>query len=358
MSGIYGALGVNDTDRVFLNTLGQRVVYDAISQLVTRYNADINAQMRAFVEGAPTENFKERYKLPGGGRLQRVGNQSQPGAVKATGQWDVAYPLESFAGAIAAGRVDYAYMTTQDLDRHLQTVMVQDTNTRRYEMLKAILNNAARTFSDPLNGSLSVQPLANGDSVVYPPALGSESEATDDHYLVSGYAASSISDTNNPLKTVRDELEEHFGAPTGGSNLAVLISSAQTSKISDLTEFNRVTDRMIIPGANTDQVTGMPQLPGRILGRTDSGVTVAEWRWLPSDYMVGIVLDAPPPLKMRVDPSYTNLPRGLTLVTEDLEHPFNTSFWEDRFGFGVGNRLNGVVMQLKASGSYDIPSGY
>jgi hypothetical protein len=358
MSGIYGALGVNDTDRVFINTLGQRVVYDAISQLVTRYNADIAAQMRVFVEGAPTENFKERYKLPGGGRLQRLGTQSQPGAIKATGQWDVAYPLESFSGAIAAGRIDYAYMTTADLDRHLQTVTIQDTNTRRYEVLKALLNNTARTFSDPHNGSLSVQPLANGDSVLYPPKLGTESEATDDHYLVSGYSAASISDTNNPLKTIRDELEQHFGAPTGGSNLAVLISSAQTSKITDLTEFNRVNDRMIIPGANADQVTGMPQLPGRILGRTDSGVTVSEWRWLPSDYMIGIVLDAPPPLKMRVDPASTNLPRGLTLVVEDEEHPFRSSFWEDRFGFGVGNRLNGVVMQLKASGSYDIPSGY
>jgi len=358
MSGIYGALGVNDTDRVFINTLGQRVVYDAISQLVTRYNADVAAQMRVFVEGAPTENFKERYKLPGGGRLQRLGTQSQPGAIKATGQWDVAYPLESFSGAIAAGRIDYAYMTVADLDRHIQTVTIQDTNTRRYEMLKALLNNTARTFSDPHNGSLSVQPLANGDSVLYPPTLGIESEATEDHYLVSGYAAASISDSNNPLKTIRDELEEHFGAPTGGSNLAVLISSAQTSKITDLTEFNRVTDRMIIPGANADQVTGMPQLPGRILGRTDSGVTVSEWRWLPSDYMIGIVLDAPPPLKMRVDPASTNLPRGLTLVVEDEEHPFKTSFWENRFGFGVGNRLNGVVMQLKSNGSYDIPSGY
>lgn len=358
MSGIYGALGVNDTDRVFINTLGQRVVYDAITELVTRYNADVAAQMRVFVEGAPTENFKERYKLPGGGRLQRLGTQSQPGAIKATGQWDVAYPLESFSGAIAAGRIDYAYMTVADLDRHIQTVTIQDTNTRRYEVLKALLNNTARTFSDPHNGSLSVQPLANGDSVLYPPALGTESEATDDHYLVSGYAAASISDNNNPLKTIRDELEEHFGAPTGGSNLAVLISSAQTSKISDLTEFNRVTDRMIIPGANADQVTGMPQLPGRILGRTDSGVTVSEWRWLPDGYMIGIVLDAPPPLKMRVDPASTNLPRGLTLVVEDEEHPFKTSFWENRFGFGVGNRLNGVVMQLKNSGSYDIPSGY
>lgn len=357
MSTIFGALGVNDTDRVFLNTLGQRVVYDAITQLTARYNADIAAQMAVFVEGK-TESFKERYKLPASGRMQRVGKNSAPAAVKTTGQWDVAYPLDEFGAAVSAGRIDYAYMTVGDLDRHIQTVFTQDTNTRRYEMLKALLNNTVRTFNDEINGSLSVQPLANGDAVLYPPLLGSESEATADHYLVSGYAASAISDTNNPFRTMRDLLESKFGAPTGGGNVAVLINDAQTAKSLDLTEFNRVTDRMVVPGANTDRVAGLPALPGRILGRTDSGVTVAEWRWLPAGYMLGVVLDAPAPLKMRVDPAYTGLPTDLALVAEDNDYPFKTSYWASRYGFGVGNRLNGVVMQLKASGSYDVPTGY
>ena len=114
----------------------------------------------------------------------------------------------------------------------------------------------------------------------------------------------------------------------------------------------------ITPGSNTDRVNMLPNVPGRILGRTDSGVWVSEWRWVPSGYIVNVSLDAPPPLKMRVDPDDTGLGSGLQLVAEDELNPLRVAYWENRFGIGCANRLNGVVIQLKASGSYDIPSGY
>ena len=38
MSGIFGALNINDTDRVYLSTLGQQVIYDALQDLLNRYN--------------------------------------------------------------------------------------------------------------------------------------------------------------------------------------------------------------------------------------------------------------------------------------------------------------------------------
>lgn len=178
MSGIFGILNLNTTDnqRTFVNTVGQRIVYDAINELLTRYNAGLRAAM--------------------------------------------------------------AYMTMADLDRHLRTIFIQNTNTVRYEILKALVNNTQRTFKDPLHGDLLVEPLANGDSVTYPPVLGSEDEATDDHYLESGYAAADISDTNNPFVTIRDELEEHFGAATGGENIVVFINSAQTAKVEALADFD------------------------------------------------------------------------------------------------------------------------
>ena len=37
MSGIFGILGLDDTERVFANTVGQEVVYDAIVQLLDQY---------------------------------------------------------------------------------------------------------------------------------------------------------------------------------------------------------------------------------------------------------------------------------------------------------------------------------
>lgn len=359
MSGIFGALGVADSERLMLSSLGQRVVFDAVQQVLGDHNNDLQAAMGVFVQETSSD-YKIRYKLPGGGRLQRMGSQSAPGSVKAYGGWDVCFPLEDFGAALSHDRVGYAYMTVQELNRHLDTIMAQDRNTVRFEILKALLNNTQDTFVDPIWGSLTVEPLANGDSITYPPKLGSESEATDDHYLQSGYAYTAISDTNNPYTTIANELEEHFGTPTGGSNIVAFINNQETAKTRALTDFVGVADIGIKYGDDTAVATGLPAaLPGRLLGRMDlSGVWVVEWRWVPALYIVSVHLDAPKPLLQRIDPADTGLPAGLQLVATNEDFPFTSSYYSHRFGFGCGNRLNGVVMELGTDGTYGIPSGY
>lgn len=357
MSGIFGALGIGDTDRVLLSTLGQTAVYDAVNQVLAQHSADMAAAMSVFVERT-TSDFKLRYKLAGGGKLQRRGGLAQSGAVKSYAGWDVGLPLEEFGAQIAADRIAFAYMTAQELARHVDTVILQDLNTVRFEILKALLNNTERTFIDPLHGSLLVEPLANADAVVYPPVIGSESEATDSHYLESGYAASAISDTNNPYATMVGELEEHGEMAGGAGNIAVFINNAQVAKTSSLTDFDEVADQFVRPGALSDVVTGLPtNLPGRVVGRV-SGAWVVEWRWVPANYMIGLHLDGPAPLIRRIDPADTGLGDGLMLVAESDVYPFTASHYSHRFGVGVGNRLNGVVMELGTGGTYSIPSGY
>lgn len=365
MSGIFGALNINDTDRVFISTFGQQVIYDAITMLMQRYNAELDAALSIFVE-EKTVNHQEKYKLPGGGRLQRLGNQAPAAAVKTTGDWTVAYPLEGFGAALAGNRIDMAYMTAQDLNRHLDTIMFMDTNTVRFELLKALFNNNARSFTDPLWGALTVQPLANGDGVNYPPVIGAEAEiTTHSHYAGSNYISANISDTNDPYLTLRDNLEEHFGTPTGGSNIVAFINNAETQKSKALTAFDTVQDRFVIPNVSKEYADrqyaslAVPAgLPGRLLGRHNAGIWIAEWRWIPAGYILAAHLDAPKPLKKRVDPPDTGLAQGLALVAKDPDYPIDTSYYEDRFGFGVGNRLSAAVLQLVASTSYTVPTLY
>jgi hypothetical protein len=357
MSGIFGALNLNDTDRVWTATQGQAVIYDAAREYIDRVNADLMQAMSVFVSRT-TSDHTFRFKLPGGGYLQRRGSQSRPGAVKAYGSWDVAFPLEDFGAQLSGNDVDMAYMTVAELDRHIQTVVAQNVNTVRYELLKRLFKNTATTFVDPLWGSLSVQPLANGDAVVYPPVLGSDSEATDNHYLQSGYAATAISDTNNPYATIVEELAEHFGAPAGGDDIAVFINPAETPETRALSGFVSVADAGIQYGQDADLAVMRTGMPGKLLGRMEDLCWVVEWRYIPAGYQLGIHLGAEPPLIRRIDPADTGLGDGLQLVAEDEEHPFQSSFWRHRFGFGAGNRLNGVVMELGTDGSYGIPTAY
>ena len=358
MATIFGALGIQDLDRVFQAVDGQDVIYDAIDIYLGISQSDLLGQMRLFV-AEQTEMYSERFKLPSSGRLQEVGLGVVPGVTKRYGSWDVAYPLKNFADGMASDDVSMAYMSARELQTHLDTALQSNIATMRHEMLYYIFNNTAKTWVDMLHGSLTVQPLANGDTVTYPPVQGSETPATDNHYLESGYAASAISDTNNPYVTMRDEIEEHFGTGTGGENIVALINKAQAAKTEDLSSFVEIPNINITPGDQTAIPNNYPPIPStaRLLGSID-GVWVAQWAWIPSSYIFATHYGFPAPLKMRVDPSDTGLARGLSLVRRNEEFPMHTTYWRNRFGMGVGNRLNGVMMELGTGGSYSIPSGY
>lgn len=360
MPTMYGALGLEDTDRVFNATVGQRAIYELTNQYIGVYRENQQLAQSVFVE-MMTADHKLRYKLPGSGYMQRRGRSATPAAIKAAGSWDVAFPLEDFGDTIAADDVTMAYITAAELQRHIDTVLSRDANTRRFEILNRLFNSVASTFVDELWGSLTIQPLANGDATLYPPVIGSMTDATENLYLESGYASSAISDTNNPYVTIANKLESHFGTPTGGSNIAVFINNAETAKTQALTNFIPITAMGINPGLQTATIGNMPpELTAgswRILGREEgAGCWVVEWRWIPSGYMIGVNLDAPKPLMERTDPADTGLGTGLQLVARDIEFPWETSVWRDRFGYGTGNRLNGVAFELGTGGTYTVPT--
>ncbi len=232
MASIFGSLGFDDTDRVFASTEGQVIILDAIRDYLERINSDTMLALSIFVE-EETENQIERYKLPGSGRLRRRAPDGRYGMSKLNDGWDTAFPLEDLGTELGGSDVEMAYMTALDLERHLSGVNTQNINTIRFEVLRALFNNVNATFVDPLHGSLTIRRLANTDGSLFPPILGSEADADDEHYLESNYAATAITDTNNPYRTIRDELEEHFGAPTGGANIVSLIHPDEQPETED-----------------------------------------------------------------------------------------------------------------------------
>ena len=358
MSAIFGHLGLSDTDRVFNTTVGQQVIWGAAEAYLARANQELQDALTLFVERT-TENYSERYRLAGGGYLQERGEDGRFGAVKSLGYWDVAYPIRDWGAQIVGNDVAMAYMTVQELENHISTVVIQNTNTVRYQMLHRLFKSTTTTFGDPIHGSLTIQPLANGTSgELYPPVVGSTDEATENHYLESGYAASAITDTNDPYEVLVPELEEHFGSMPGGSNIVTFINDAERPETQALTDFYEVPDAYIRLGANTDVPVNLPNVPGRIIGRHKAGTWISVWGFIPAGWAIAVHLSAPPPLIMRVDPADTGLGRGLQLVSTDDEFPFMASFWRHRFGIGTGNRLSAVVMEFGTGGTYTAPSTY
>lgn len=361
MASIFGHLDVSQTDYVYNATVGQQVLYNAAQEYLTRVNEEISRVLGVFVEGM-TEKASIRYKSEGGGYLQERQANGDYAAVKASGSWDVAFPLKDFGAELAANDIAMAYMSINELENHIQNIVLQDINTLRFQILYALLHGSTVSFIDEVHGSLTLQPLANGDSVVYPPVVGSATGATESHVYESGYTAANISDANDPIATIVAELVEHSQMQDpNGEEVVVFINSAQQAKIEALTDYEPVPDRHIIV-ANVEVAArsgGLPDVPGKIIGRHRDGAWISVWNFIPAGWVFGMHLGMRSPLMMRVDPAATGLGRGLQLIAQDEKYPFERSIWRHRYGLAVANRLNGVAMELSADGDgYDAPTLY
>jgi len=359
MSQVFGTITDNDNEFGFLRNAGQELAWETAQAWVAARMAEFALTRAIFVEGK-TEKFKTRYKKPGAGFLQERNNQGTYGASKATGSWDVAYPLRDKGVSHSWNDVDVAKLTALELSNHIETGVNSYVNSFRFDVLLPLLNNTQQSFTDQDEGTLSVEPLANGDAVTYPPITGEETdEATEDHYLGTDYTMAQITDANNPLKTGRDDLNHHFGGPTqGGDNIIAFVNSTDSVRLESLSNFREVEDSCIRSGDNVDVPFNLPTAPGITIGRSDS-VWVQQWDFIPPNYILFIHLEEAAPLTMRHDPLSMGLGTGdFMLVSQSKQFPFEQAVWRARYGLGAGNRLNGVVMFINDTSSYTIPTTY
>jgi hypothetical protein len=375
MTNQYGMLSLADSDRVFIDTVGQIVTFNAVNTYLMQRENELRSRMAVFVQPPATWAHKWRYKLPGGGKLQRRGQSAQVGATKAYGEWDVALPIVDWGDQKAFDDVTYALLTVGEFERQMADAMMKDLNTMRDEMWRPIFNNVQQSFVDReyKYGTLAIEPLANGDTVVYPPILGTDSEAIQNNYSGTSYASSAVSDTNNPIPAIVVRLQGFFGESQGGSNIAVYVKTGSTlsTKLQSLTAFVEYRDRYVSPGiqANYLTETDIPASvltgPGIVIGRMN-GAWIIEYQWIPEDYLVGVHLDAEKPLMMRVDEPVVaqRLARfggdgtGFYLAATDYEYPIESAHYRRRVGFGAVNRLNGVVVYVGGTSAYAIPAAY
>lgn len=350
MATIFGALGINDND--YISTADQRRVYATIAEYAARTEAEINAAFSVFVE-RDTTDVTAKYYLPSSGMMQESAERTRPGAVKSPDSWDVGFPLRDARDQIAWTDISAAYMTAAKMDAQVRGIANRYLNWKRYHLLKALLNETNETFVDPVHGSITVRRLANGDGTLFPPVIGSATEATENHYIETNYATASISDTNNPMRDfVKAELAEHFGQ----GRYCAWVNTAEVPKLSGLATFDPARPEWVTPGAtadiaSADGVTG----PGTFIGSV-SDVAIFEWNWIPATYVFALNIDAPKPLERRIDP-FPEL-QGFKLVAEQQEFPLHESFWRAREGYGVSNRLNGVALELASGSDYDTPTAY
>lgn len=348
----YGFQGLEGLWDERVTAVGEGMIYDAVRESAEEHTRQLNALMSSMVQ--PTADHKIKFSLPGTGTLQPLDEYGNPKPVRPSGNYNVAFPIQGGGTAWGTNRVTRALMTVEEANRLTWDAMRRDADWVKRHVLAALLDNASWTFDDPAYGDLTIQPLANGDTVTYVRTGGAAS--TDDHYLAQ---AASIDDSNNPFPTIYDELMEH---PSNSGPVVAYVASSLTDDIESLTAFTQISDPDIRPGLGVDTIEGNVEMFNDTVRGFGDGVLgkcnrcwVVEWRSLPDDYMIAQARGAGPVLGMR------------EYDASELQGFFPEEYSPDgnlqemrmiRYaGYGALNRVAALVQYI-GGGAYAIPSGY
>lgn len=344
----YGFVGLANLFKERVDDSNMRTVYEAVQQSVSEHNRQVAEIVAELVE--PTVEYSVRFREAGSGTLQPLDEYGNPLPVREAGYYDVAFPIQGGGTAFGNNRVTRALMTVEEVNELTLNSLQRDSDWMKRHILAALFDNVAWTYPDPDHGDITVQPLANGDTVTYVRRNGSK--ATDDHYYAQ---AGAIADDANPFPTIYSEIMEH--PVNAGSEVVAYVASSLVSSISALTNFNEVKDPDLVQGISADYLgRSIPAGFGEeLLGKVDK-VWVVEWGQLPSGYMLAVARGSQSPaLAMR----QYDAPELQGLFEES--HSPDGNVQEYRFiryaGFGAYNRVGAVAAYI-GGGAYVIPAAY
>jgi hypothetical protein len=344
----YGFIGLEALLSARVSTVGVRRVFDAVAQSATEHTRQTNELLSSLVQR--TTDYQARYELPGTGTLQPLDQWGNPLPVKPGASYTVSLPIQGGGDAWGDNRVSRALMTVEEANRYTLDALRRDSDWVRRHVLAAIFTNTTWTYADPQYGNLTIQPLANSDTVQYVGWGGVSATAT--HYAAQ---AAAIADATNPYTTISSTLLNY---PSNRGPVVAYIPADLVATTQALASFVEVTDPAVRLGVGNDELTRQidPGFGDQVLGFVKGAdVWVVEWRALPAGYIVSHARGSGPAIGMREYPA-TELqgffPENFSPDGNTLEHRMIRYA-----GFGAMNRVAVMVTRI-GNASYAIPTGY
>jgi hypothetical protein len=358
----YGFVGLeSDLYAQRINTIGIDRVFGMIADSVAEYNRVVDAMMAGWV--SRTTMVQEYIELAGAGTLQPLTPDGNPLPVVPSGNYSVGYPLHGAGTGFGTNRITRPFLTGEEADRFTNDAFIKDADWRMRHLLASILDSSSWTYTDRYGdgqggskgiGNVTVQPLANGDSVTYMTRGGAQ--ATDNHYL---FQAAGIADATNPFAAARTELVEH---PTNSGPFVAYVPTALVATTTALAEFVEVNDPDVAY-LNRNNLPAAPYAPTTILGPGDeilgklqsSNMWIVEWGRLPTNIFITVATGAGPFVRMReiADASL----QGLFTEGFDVDGNHMGQRFLRWAGFGVANRV-AATATLVGAGAYTTPTLY
>lgn len=241
------------------------------------------------------------------------------------------------------------------------------------KVMEALFDNRTRR-ANIRNQAYNVYPLYNGDNEVAPPRFKNNTFDTDhNHYVIS---SNSLVDSSD-LEDLHELIAEHGYSPQAGTAFLLLANKTETDTIRTfrrgVVNNNGATAAFDFIPAPTQPAMLLPNAEG-LLGNqpapTFGGLAVigsygfwniVEEEYIPPGYLLGLGyggrfnLGNPVGLRQHANPDM----QGLRILPgNNQRYPLIDGFYARSFGTGVRQRGGAAIMQIKASGTYDIPQVY
>lgn len=360
--------GTNTQGDVLTQTIDGRdlnTIWAEFQQVITLHNSERQriVDLLTFSVTQPIEDVP----IIGGDDFEEASEFGEPKGIRAGDYFSMGYDFKWYDLAIRYTWKYLAEASAAQVEGLNNLALEADSRLVFNKVLKAIFNNVNRS-TDIRQNAINVLPFYNGDGTVPPKYKNTTFTGSETHYVVSGGATVDSGD----LDDMEAKLVNKGYGRQAGSSLVLLANRAQVATIRNF---------RVATGASFDFIPAQGQAPfllpanvGGIQGRQPSAQyngmpvagqygpwTVIEEDYIPVGYLFGFATggqaQATNPVGLR-EHANTGL-RGLRLAKgRDNDYPLIDSFYNRGFGTGVRHRGAGVVTQIKAAGSYDIPADF
>lgn len=351
-------IDLNDLWREFINATSVFNQHKSDLAAMLTYQVNSNIELVPMVGELRFEEASE-FGIPRGGKT----NISYYQLAYDFHDWDlkIAYTWKYLRDS-SAEQIQVLHTKAFDADRELIFTKV----------MEAIFDNRSR--SAEINQNVyGVYPLANADGWVPPKYKGKTFAGTHNHYIVSGAATLDSEDFED---AVRHLTEHGYGRDTG-TQLVVLANSAQVDDIllwkKGVANNNTKVARYDFVPSNAQPPMFIPsgdgllgQLPpnrwnGLVVEGSYMNTLIIEEPLMPEGYLLFLASGGPNAaenlvgIRVHASPEW----QGLRLIPGNQQrYPLLDAYYMHGFGTGIRNRTGAVVLQIKASGNYDVPEEF
>ena len=240
------------------------------------------------------------------------------------------------------------------------------------KIMESIFDNRTRR-ANIRNQAYNVYPLYNGEGVPPPRYKNTVFQADHSHYMVSGNSVIDSSD----VEDLMEQIAHHGYSPQAGTAFLLLCNKAESDAIRQfrrgVVNNNGVTAGYDFIPSPTQPAMMLPNAEG-LLGNQPAPMFgnlpvigsygfwhIVEEEYVPPGYLLGVGyggafnLANTVGLRQHANPAM----QGLRLIAGNYQrYPLIDGFYARTFGTGIRQRGGAAIMQIKASGNYDIPDVY